>query len=72
MILKLSLTSSFRQTVTDILASPDVRVNRSILAPTNMQINQYNDTILRRIDGEERMYLAAGTLKESQESGFLL
>ena len=61
---------------TDILANPDACVNRSILAPapTNIQINQYklyNDTILCKIDGEERMYLAADTLKESKESEFL-
>ena len=55
----------------DILANPDACIKRSILAPTNVQINEYNDKILRKIRGNQKSYLAADTLKESEESGFL-
>lgn len=56
---------------TQVLANPDACVNRSILAPTNVQINEYNDAIIRKINGHERLYLAADTVKESDETGFI-
>jgi ATP-dependent DNA helicase PIF1 len=52
----------------EILASPVRCLSRAILAPTNLQIDMYNDTILKRIVGETHTYVAADSLKEADES----
>jgi hypothetical protein len=49
----------------EILLSPHDCLSRAILAPTNKQINVYNVTILDRIDGLQRSYIAADSLKEA-------
>ena len=39
-------------------------LKHSILCPTNIQVDFYNDTLLKRVDGVERTYHAADSLKE--------
>ena len=56
---------------TEVLANPEACVNRSILAPTNVQINEYNDAILCEIVGDKILYLAADTVKERDETGII-
>jgi ATP-dependent DNA helicase PIF1 len=53
----------------DILRNP-LKIFCSILAPTNIQVNEYNDMILTQCDGEQHMYYATDTLKEAEECGF--
>ncbi|OBZ77825.1 ATP-dependent DNA helicase PIF1, partial [Grifola frondosa] len=52
-----------------ILAQPTACLRRAILAPTNLQVDSYNTIILDQIIGQERTYLAADSLKESDEVG---
>jgi PIF1-like helicase len=52
----------------DILLSPHDCLSHAILAPTNEQIDVYNATILDRIEGLQRSYIAADSLKEAEES----
>lgn len=49
---------------TNVLHDASLCKYRAILAPTNAQIDEYNDEILRRIDGITRQYVAADSLKE--------
>lgn len=51
------------------LMDPTSCLTRSILAPTNMQVNAYNSTLLHRVDGAQRTYLAADSLKEAEDLG---
>jgi len=53
----------------DVLANPQACLSRSILAPTNMQVDSYNDLVLDRFDAEERIYFAADSLKEADDLG---
>ena len=53
----------------NILTSAESCLRRSILAPTNAQVDVYNDIIINRISGELRTYLAADSLKEVEEAG---
>ncbi|KAF7344341.1 ATP-dependent DNA helicase [Mycena sanguinolenta] len=53
----------------DILTDAIACLTRSILCPTNEQVDFYNDTILRSIQGTSRTYLAADSLKEVDEQG---
>jgi len=53
----------------EILQDPAACVSRSIFAPTNRQIEQYNNRILAQIDEEEKLYIAADTVKEAEVSG---
>lgn len=53
----------------DILHDSTRSVRRSILAPTNVQVDAYNDAIIARIDGLSRTYYAADSLKELAEAG---
>ena len=55
----------------DILQDPVSCLNRAILAPTNRQINQYNDRILNQVVGEEKMFIAADHIKEADDSGII-
>ena len=48
----------------DVLRSPSLCRSRSILAPTNQQIDDYNSAVLRRVEGIQRTYLAADSIKE--------
>ena len=43
-------------------------VKCSILVTTNDQVRQYNNTILHRIHGKQRTYLAADSIKEAQDT----
>lgn len=53
----------------DILANPIACLKRSILAPTNQQVNMYNIIILKCIQGDQRLYMAADSLKEVSNAG---
>jgi ATP-dependent DNA helicase PIF1 len=53
----------------DILQDSAACLKRSILAPTNCQVDIYNNAILKRVNGEERTYLAADSLKEVNAAG---
>ncbi|KAG9024106.1 hypothetical protein FRB95_012070 [Tulasnella sp. JGI-2019a] len=50
-----------------ILTDPEGSVVRSILAPTNAQIDDYNSIILDRLPGHSKTFLAADTLKEVED-----
>ncbi|OBZ77961.1 ATP-dependent DNA helicase pif1 [Grifola frondosa] len=52
-----------------VLADPEACLRRSILAPTNLQIDTYNNIIINCIAGAQRTYLAADSLKEVEEAG---
>ena len=43
----------------DVLHNPLSCVSRSILCPTNKQVESYNMDILKRLHGESRQYLSA-------------
>lgn len=51
------------------LNEPVACVKRSILAPTNRQIDAYNATVIEHVEGVQRTYLAADSLKEADEAG---
>ncbi|CDO69901.1 hypothetical protein BN946_scf184884.g60 [Trametes cinnabarina] len=53
----------------DILHQPQHCARRSILAPTNAQVDMYNDIIINRIPGPQRTYLAADSLREVTDAG---
>ncbi|PPR05450.1 hypothetical protein CVT24_007467 [Panaeolus cyanescens] len=55
----------------DILQDPTQCLRRNILAPTNAQIDSFNDEILQRLTGASRLYLAADSLKESDNADML-
>ena len=54
-----------------ILADPLQCLRRSILAPTNRQVDMYNTNILKLIHGEQRTYMAADCLKEVNAAGMV-
>lgn len=51
-----------------VVTSPSLAVKRSILAPTNRQVDAYNSTILNRVDGQLRTFFAADKLKECEDA----
>ena len=55
----------------EVLADPSCCLRRAILCPTNMQVNMYNESIVCRIDGVHRTYLAADSLQEADEVGLI-
>jgi ATP-dependent DNA helicase PIF1 len=55
----------------DILRDPLRCLKKSILAPTNRQVDVYNQTIIKRICGEERTYMAVDSLKEVNAAGLV-
>jgi ATP-dependent DNA helicase PIF1 len=52
----------------EVIANPISCLTRSILAPTNRQVDDYNATILDRIDGDSISYMARDSLKEAEEN----
>ena len=46
-------------------------LKHSILCPANIQVNFYNDTLLKRVDGVECTYHAADSLKKVDEAGVM-
>jgi hypothetical protein len=46
-------------------------LSRAILAPTNQQVDHYNNIILQRVHGTQRVYLAADSLKEVDNAGLI-
>ncbi|EJD34519.1 helicase [Auricularia subglabra TFB-10046 SS5] len=53
----------------EIINDPKACLKRSILCPTNRQIDQYNAQILDRVHGIARTYLSADKIKEEDEAG---
>lgn len=53
----------------DIITNPTACLYRSILAPTNVQVDHYNDTITDNITGTQQTFFAADSLKEADEAG---
>ncbi|EAU89145.1 helicase-like protein [Coprinopsis cinerea okayama7 len=51
-----------------VLADPRRCVLRAILAPTNRQVDAYNDRMLDRLPGDRKRYFAADKIKESEEA----
>ena len=49
-----------------VLPHPELCVARNILAPTNAQIDEFNDIILSRVDGESQEYFASDHIQESE------
>ena len=46
-------------------------LSRAILAPTNQQVDHYNDVILQCVHGTQYVYLAADSLKEANNAGLV-
>src|SRR5882762_7883199 len=55
----------------DIMQNAAACLKRSILAPTNRQVDEYNTAILSRVHGEQRTYMAADSLKEVNAAGMI-
>jgi ATP-dependent DNA helicase PIF1 len=55
----------------DVLADPLRCLKRSILAPTHRQVDAYNNTLLNRIYGAQRTYMASDSLKEVTAAGMI-
>ena len=55
----------------EVLLDPMRCLTRSILAPTNDQIDHYNDKLVSRLPGDSRTYFAADTIRESDESNII-
>nr|VWP00470.1 Ubiquitin carboxyl-terminal hydrolase 7 [Ganoderma boninense] len=53
----------------DIVNNPAACLQRSILAPTNAQIDAYNTTIIDSVHGQQQTFFAADTLKEAADAG---
>ena len=72
----LSITNSVDELINfvyppSILSNPKACLRRSILSPTNMQIDKYNTCILKQIPGDVRHYHTADTLKEVADVSLL-
>jgi hypothetical protein len=52
-----------------VLQHPRACLKRSILAPTNRQVDEYNSAILDCVQGDRRDYMAADSLKEVTTAG---
>jgi hypothetical protein len=55
----------------NILQHSSSCLGRAILAPTNQQVDHYNNTILLRVHGTPHTYLAADSLKEVDNAGLI-
>ena len=55
----------------NILANPLKCVMRSILCPTNRQVEYYNNEMLKCFDGPSRIYLSADHIKEATDNGII-
>jgi hypothetical protein len=53
----------------EVAADPLSCRNRSILAPTNRQVDFYNCAVMGKVDGTEQMYLSADSFKEGDDLG---
>ncbi|PIL35224.1 hypothetical protein GSI_03014 [Ganoderma sinense ZZ0214-1] len=53
----------------DVINNADTCLQRSILAPTNAQIDAYNTTVIESVHGQQQTYFAADTLKEADDAG---
>jgi ATP-dependent DNA helicase PIF1 len=72
----LSLTTDKEELIKFVFPPPLLRdpyacLGRGIIAPTNKQVDEYNSTILNRVQGMTKLYLAADSLKEATESGLM-
>ena len=55
----------------EILGNPFMCASRSILCPTNRQVDTYNSELLSRVHGEGRYYLSADHIKEANDVGII-
>ena len=55
----------------DILGDPLKCVKRSILCPTNRQVDFYNMELLRRLESQSKVYLSADHIKEASDNGIV-
>jgi ATP-dependent DNA helicase PIF1 len=55
----------------DILQHSASCLSRAILAPTNQQVDHYNNTILQHVHGIPHTYLATDSLKEVDNAGLI-
>ena len=55
----------------NMLSAPVSSSQRAILAPTNAQIDVYNDIIIDQLPGASRTYIAADCLKEVDDAGLI-
>lgn len=55
----------------DLLLDPIQSSHRAILAPTNAQIDDYNNRIIGQLPGRSRTYIAADVLKEVNDAGLV-
>ena len=55
----------------DILQHSPSCLSHAILAPTNQQVDHYNNTILQCVHGTPHTYLAADALKEVDNAGLI-
>jgi ATP-dependent DNA helicase PIF1 len=72
----LSLTTEIEDLISfvfpaTILRDPYSCLGRGIIAPTNLQVDEYNSILLRRVHGMSKTFLAADSLKEAVESGLI-
>jgi hypothetical protein len=54
-----------------VLQNPSSCLSHAILAPTNQQVDHYNDVILQCVHCNQHVYLAADTLKEANNTGLI-
>jgi hypothetical protein len=52
-----------------VVADPLIALSRAILAPTNAQVDHFNDIVLDRLSGEVHHYYSADSLREAEEEG---
>jgi ATP-dependent DNA helicase PIF1 len=55
----------------DTLGDPTACLRRSILAPTNRQVDAYNDITLNLLESVEKTYFASDSLKEANEANLI-
>lgn len=54
-----------------IISDPIACLSRAILAPTNRQVDTFNDAVLDRIDGISATYFAADSFREGEDVGIV-
>jgi hypothetical protein len=52
-----------------VLRNPFACLGRGIFASTNRQVDDYNQILLNRVQGNTKQYFAADSFKEAEESG---
>ena len=55
----------------EIIDNPLMCISRSILCPTNRQVELYNSELLKRVEGRSRNYFSADSIKEVTNAGMI-